>query len=138
VKVVLDTNVLISGLFFGGVPGRVLTAWHDRRFTLVLSAPILSEYREVGAEIESRSGGQEFEAVLALLTLNSELIDAPEHLEPQVCSDADDDKFLACAQAAGAELVVSGDAALRATSGWSGIHVLTPRQFVDRYLSGPA
>jgi predicted nucleic acid-binding protein len=57
---------------------------------------------------------------VALLALNSELIDAPDCLDPPVCSDADDDKFLACAKAGGAEIVVSGDAALRAVSGCSG------------------
>jgi uncharacterized protein len=135
VKVVLDTNVLVSAVFFGGVPGRILAAWRDRRIRLVLSASILAEYREVGAVIESRYGGHDFEAIVALLALNSELIDAPDYLDPPVCSDADDDKFLSCAKAGGAVIVVSGDAALRAVSGWSGIDVLTPRQFADRHLS---
>jgi hypothetical protein len=92
---------------FGGVPGRILAAWSDRRIRLVLSASILAEYREVGAVIESRYGGHDFEAVVALLALNSELIDTPDYLDPPVCSDADDDKFLACAKAGGAEIVVS-------------------------------
>jgi predicted nucleic acid-binding protein len=35
VKVVLDTNVLVSAVFFGGVPGRILAAWRDRRIRLV-------------------------------------------------------------------------------------------------------
>jgi uncharacterized protein len=135
VKAVLDTNVLISAVFFGGVPGRILTAWNEGRIQLVLSASILAEYREVGAEIEARYGGHDFEAFVTLLAVNSELIDAPEYLDPQVCSDPDDDKFLACAKTGAAQVIVSGDAALRATSGWRGIEVLTPRQFADRHLS---
>ena len=134
-RVVLDTNVLISAVFFGGIPGRILAAWSERRIQRVLSASVLAEYREVGAEIEARYGGQDFEAFVTLLAVNSELIDAPEHLEPQVCSDPDDDKFLACAIAGAAQVIISGDAALRATSGWRGIEVLTPRHFVDRHLS---
>lgn len=41
---ILDTNVLLSGIFFGGVPGRLLTAWQDERLALVLSPAILAEY----------------------------------------------------------------------------------------------
>ena len=134
-RVVLDTNVLISAVFFGGTPGRIIAAWSERRIQLVLSASVLAEYREVGAEIEAKYGGQDFEAFVTLLAVNSDLIDAPEYLDPQVCSDVDDDKFLACATAGAAQVIISGDAALRATSGWRGIEVLTPRQFVDKHLS---
>lgn len=49
-KVVIDTNVLISGLLFGGVPARVLAAWTDGLVTLVVSPDILREYRRVGLE----------------------------------------------------------------------------------------
>jgi uncharacterized protein len=49
VKVVIDTNVVISGLFFGGIPGQILSAWNAGQIELVLSAAILAEYREVGA-----------------------------------------------------------------------------------------
>ncbi|MBI2403438.1 MAG: PIN domain-containing protein [Gemmatimonadetes bacterium] len=36
-RVVVDTNVLMSGVFFGGVPGRILEAWRDGKLTLVVS-----------------------------------------------------------------------------------------------------
>lgn len=49
-RVVLDTNVVASGVFFGGVPGRILAAWAAGDFTLVLSPQILAEYRRVGEE----------------------------------------------------------------------------------------
>ena len=47
-RVVLDTNVFVSGVFFGGIPGRILEAWRDARIQLVLSAEILDEYQRVG------------------------------------------------------------------------------------------
>ncbi len=47
-KVVLDTNVLVSGLLFGGVPGPILTAWSTGAIRLVISPPILEEFRPVG------------------------------------------------------------------------------------------
>lgn len=47
-KIVFDTNVMISGVFFGGVPGLILAAWNAGELSVVLSASILAEYREVG------------------------------------------------------------------------------------------
>jgi uncharacterized protein len=132
VRVILDTNVVLSGFFFGGLPGRILDAWRDRRLILVLSAPILFEYREAGARLEARYGGAEFEAFIGLLVMNSELVDAPAHLPEQACEDADDDKFLAAALASGTRVVVSGDAALLRATGWNGIEVVRPRQFLNR------
>jgi uncharacterized protein len=133
-KIVLDTNVVLSGFFFGGVPGIILDGWHAGRFRLVLSAPILAEYREAGADLESRYGGSDFESFVALLALTSEVVDAPEYLKKPVCADQADDKFLACAVAAGAAIIVSGDRHLLAVSGWRGVEVLKPRVFVDKYL----
>ena len=133
-KAVIDRNVVRSGFFFGGVPGLVLKGWQSGRFTLALSPSILTEYRQSGAALESRYGGSEFEAFAALLALNSEVVDAPEHLKEPVCADPDDDKFLACAIAAHAEVIVSGDKLLLVTSGWRGVQVLSPRAFVEKYL----
>jgi uncharacterized protein len=53
----------------------------------------------------------------------------------RVCADPDDDKFLACALASGARLIVSGDEHLLAVNGWQGIEVIKPRAFADRHLS---
>lgn len=133
-RLVLDTNVLVSGFFFGGVPGQILTAWRDERLTLVFSAPILAEYREVGAVLEARYGGAEFEPFAALLVARGEVVDAPATLSEPVCRDPDDDKFLACARAAGLRTVISGDRALLDVNGWQDIQMLTPREFVDRHL----
>jgi putative PIN family toxin of toxin-antitoxin system len=134
VRVVLDTNVVMSGLFFGGVPGRILEAWQADRLSLVISPSILEEYRRVGALLARRYPGVDFEPFAALLMLSSELVDAPAHLKSGVSDDPDDDKFLACAAAAGAGVVVSGDPHLLNVSGWAGVEVLRPRAFVERYL----
>lgn len=135
-KVVVDTNVVVSGLFFGGFPGQILAAWNTGAITLVISAPILAEYREVGEELSARYGELDFESFAALLVMNSEIVDAPQHLPHPVCSDPDDDKFLACAAAAGCKVIISGDRALLETSGWGGIEVLRPRTFVERFMRG--
>ena len=133
-RIVLDTNVVVSGVFFAGCPGQILSAWHRGQITLVLSALILAEYREVGAELSAQYGELDFEAFAALLVMNADVVEVPETLAEGVCSDPDDDKFLACAAAAGASVIVSGDRHLLAVSGWRGVDVLTPRAFVEQYL----
>ena len=97
-KVILDTNVFVAGVFFAGPPYAILNAWRRGRLQLVVSAAILEEYRRVGDQL-----GQEFPAVDAqpsfdLLAVHAQVIEAPP-LPAQVCSDPDDDKFLSCAVA---------------------------------------
>ena len=132
-RVVLDTNVLVSGIFFGGVPGRILEAWRDGRVTLVVSPAVLDEYHRVGALLATQYEGVELRPLLALLAVHAEVVQPPA-LPTPVCDDPDDDKFLACALAGGAPVVVSGDKGLRRVSGWQGIQVMAPRTFADRYL----
>jgi putative PIN family toxin of toxin-antitoxin system len=134
-RVVVDTNVLMSGIFFAGVPGRILDAWAGGRLELVLSPEILEEYRRVGADLALRypERAAALVPVLTLIAMNATLVDAPPLTAP-VSADRDDDKFLAAAVAADASIVVSGDQDLRDVDEWRGIKVLTPRGFVERHL----
>jgi len=132
-KVVLDTNVLISAIFFSGPPARILSAWIDDEFELVVSTDILEEYREVAIRIGERFPDVELGPVLDRIVSNALLV-APAHLPVDACTDPKDIKFLECAVACAADAVVSGDRALLRASGYGGVAVLTPRQFVDQYL----
>lgn len=136
-KVVIDTNVLISGLYFGGVPAQVVSAWTDGRTMLVVSPEILHEYRRVGLELAKGRAAliAALDALLAIIAVHASVVNAPA-LATRVSEDSDDDKFLAAAMASGAALIVSGDRHLLRVSGWNDIVVLKPRQFVDQYLRG--
>ena len=133
-RIVLDTNVFVSAVFFGGNPARILEGWRDGRVELVLSAEILEEYQQVGQVLGARYSGVDLEPLLALLIVDAEVVESPDLSDP-VSSDPDDDKFLACALAAEVDIIVSGDKHLIAQSGWRGIRVLRPRQFVDEFLA---
>ena len=135
-KVILDTNVVVSGVFFGGVPGRILSAWSAGAFTLVLSPAILEEYQRVGHELGRQHAAvhKAFEPILALLAMNAVIVDAPP-LPAPVSEDSDDDMFLAAAVASQTGIIVSGDRHLLRVSGWRDVEVLTPRQFVERHIS---
>ena len=132
-RVVLDTNVLVSGVFFGGVPGRILEAWKAGAITLVVSPAIIDEYHRVGRLLAERYEGAELDPFLSLLAVHAEVVDAPDLPEP-VCEDPEDDKFLSCALAGAAPVVVSGDKHLRRVSGWKGIEVVAPRAFVGQHV----
>jgi putative PIN family toxin of toxin-antitoxin system len=133
VKIVLDTNVFVSGVFFSGVPGKILDAWRDGKITLVTSPKILDEYRRVGDFLSTRYEGVDLQPFLSLAATAGLVVEDIE-LPGQICEDPDDEKFLACAIASGANIVVSGDKHLRRVSGWRGVEVLPPRSFQDRYL----
>lgn len=133
-RVVLDTNVLMSGVLFGGVPGRVLEAWREDRVHVVVSEPIFREYQRVADTLAERYDDLGLTAILALVAREAEWVEAAPLPEP-VSADPDDDKFLACARAAGAGVVVSGDSDLLSIGRWEGIEILSPRQFVERHLT---
>lgn len=120
----MDTNVLVSGLFFAGTPGKILSAWRTGAITLVVSPLILEEYARVAKELSARFGGIDIRPILNLITIHAEIVDDRPLSEP-LCRDATDDKFIACAVVAGAVLV-SGDKDLRAIDGSLGVRVLTP------------
>ena len=66
--------------------------------------------------------------------MNAMIVDAAPLTEP-VSRDPADDMFLAAAFAAQAPLIVSGDKDLLRVTGWRGIAVLSPRQFVEQHLA---
>jgi putative PIN family toxin of toxin-antitoxin system len=132
-KIILDTNVFVSGVFFSGPPYAILDAWRHRRVSLSLSPMIMDEYRRVAHELAAKFPGIDAGPPLELLTVHAQVVNAAELPEP-VCTDQNDDMFLACAIASRTKFIVTGDKALLRASGYRGIHVLTPRTFVDKYL----
>jgi len=134
VRVVLDTNVLVSGVFFTGPPYRIVKAWRDGQVQLVISAEIVNEYHRVGEVMAEGFPGVDLTPILHLLAVEAELVHAPKLPEP-VCSDPDDDKFLACALAGKTRLIISGDKGLLRSSGYRGIQVVRPRTFVEEHLA---
>ena len=132
-KIVIDTNVFISGVFFTGPPYRILKAWRNSEIQILISEEIIEEYRRVGEVLSKQFADIEFGPILQLFTINAELIQ-PRKLTAQVCEDPDDDKFLECAISGNSNLIVSGDKNLLKISGYKKIEVIRPRNFVDNYL----
>ena len=132
-RVILDTNVFISGVFFGGPPSRILEGWRDGRLKLVLSPEILDEYQRVADELHTQLPNIDLSELFELLVVAAEMHHA-EPLPEAACIDPDDDKFLACALASSARLIVSGDKNLLQVVGFQEIEILKPRAFIEKYL----
>ena len=132
-KIVVDTNVIISGVFFGGAPQQVLNAIVSSKVTACATTEIVDEYLEIVDEMITRKQGRIDRNIL------SPLIHALEMIEPktrvELSRDPDDDKFLGCAKDAKAMYIVSGDKDLLVLERFENIEIITAREFCDRYLT---
>ena len=132
-KIVLDTNVFVSGVFFSGPPHQILQAWRGGKVQLVMSPEILDEYVRVGEELGEQFPAVDLSPVLELVTLNAEMVSPGESPE-SICEDPDDDKFFLCAISARCKIIVSGDKHVLVKSGYGGVQVLKPREFIGKYF----
>ncbi|MGB8535886.1 MAG: putative toxin-antitoxin system toxin component, PIN family [Acidobacteriaceae bacterium] len=130
IRVVLDTNILISALLSPqGPPAQVfLTTIIDPDTQLCVSGDIFAEYEEVIRCPRLNRSGSEIVATLRTIREKGFWVKPTEKV--QVCSDPDDDIFLECAQAVAAHYLVTGNAKdFPAT--WSSTQIVTARQFLD-------
>lgn len=132
-KIVLDTNVVVSGIFFSGPPSEILRSWSRGKIRLLITPEIYEEYQRVAAELSEKHPKIEIKQILELILVSSELVVAMPLPRP-ICIDPDDDKFFDCAAAGKASIIVSGDKHLLKASGSHGIAVVTPRYFKGKYL----
>lgn len=132
-RIILDTNVFISGIFFSGPPSQILKAWRNQAFQILLSREILDEYRQVAEALASKFPTVDILPIIELVTIHSQLVDV-HGFHISVCEDPDDNKFFECAVAGKCQTIVSGDKHLLKVSGFQGIMVLKPKDFVEKYL----
>lgn len=113
-RVVLDTNVWISGLLLPrSTAGQVITAWRQNKFTVAISQPILDEIKKVLTypKIQKRLQWDEakIEQFLLLLTFFAENITLEENNQIKVVRDKNDTPILATLIASRADYLVTGD-----------------------------
>jgi uncharacterized protein len=128
VRSVLDTNVVISALLWRGTPHQLLIALAAHPTAQIFSSPrLLEELSNVlsrpGASKQLPLIGKSARNVLADYLEVVELVEPAEL--PRVARDPDDDHVLACALAANANLIVSGDQDLLSLGHFQGISIVT-------------
>jgi uncharacterized protein len=132
-RIVLDTNVIISALLFGGEPRSILGKVIEGELKLGLSRDILEET----ANVLSR---KRFVLERDFISIISrELEDLAEMVFPgkkidQVKQDPSDNRILECAEAFRADYLISGDKHLLQIKEYHGIKIVRPADFVVRYL----
>ena len=134
-RLVLDTNAALSGLLWGGTPGRLIDAAEAGQIDLVSSAALLAELqgvlsREKFARQFAKRGltvADVFDGYAALAPIVT-----PAVIAPTITRDPADDQVLAAALAASADLIVSGDAHLLDLKSFKGIAIVTAREAIER------
>lgn len=132
-KIVLDTNVLVSALLKpNSVPGRILDLVVARQVAVAIDHRIFVEYRDVLYRPEFELPRKEVADLLVFLWYSSERVQASE-LATQL-PDPEDRMFIEVAVRSFADALVTGNIRHFPTSQRHGVHVLTPRQFLDLWM----
>ncbi len=136
-RVILDSNVVMAGFLWPGICTRFFDLANSGQIDCFTSTDLIVEIdevlqREQHAHHVARTG-QTAKQLVANYRRFAQLVPARK-LTAQVCRDADDDAVLACALAAHASLIVTGDKDLRVLHPWRDIHILSPPdalRFID-------
>lgn len=132
-RVVLDTNVVISALLFKGEASRVHALWKKGAFKIAASREIVDEYLRVLAYPKFKLTENEIKGLIQKELLPFvEPVTIVEKVNG-VCVGPDDDKFLACAIAAKAGVIVSGDAHLLSIKSFKGCAIVTTEKFLKKF-----
>ncbi|ELZ29598.1 PilT protein domain-containing protein [Halosimplex carlsbadense 2-9-1] len=130
VTVVLDTNVLVSALGFGGTPlEAVVYAVDDAGTEIVASDETLAELGRVMEYDRLPIAERERESFLTILRREVEVVAATESID-EIERDPDDDAFLECAIAGDADVLVSGDDHPLELGAFRGIDIVSPAGFL--------
>ena len=130
-RAVLDTNVVISAIFFGGMPLKIVRAAFAKKVELVASRAVPREYREVAERLHVQFPSVNYRRPLSILE-SKLIIVRPVALGETVCRDPDDDAIIACALGGKAKVICSGDDDLLALNGFRGLEIMQPSDFCQR------
>lgn len=137
VRVVLDTNVLVSGVIASGYSAQILDAARREEIKLITSVHMLEEFSDVMSRRrivrKYPKATENAETLLDFLRAFAEFVSGVPD-ENQISSDRDDDFVLACAIEGKADYIVSGDPHLLDLKTYKRISVVSPREFVERVL----
>ena len=127
---VIDTNVVISAILFGGAPGELVNIWETGRITPHITKEIMAEYIRVLAYPKFELSEEEINFIIHQKILPFFKVAKSKPGPSIIKKDPDDDKFILCAKAANAKTIISGDQHLLNLKSYHGIKILTPSQFL--------
>ena len=133
VRVVLDTNIYLSAIIFGGKPREILNLARKKQFQLFTSPSILLE---VTRKLEEKFNWQEEQVKIVIKALVgfANIVQPSQKLDV-VKKDQTDNKILECAEKAKAEYVITGDRHLLNIKKWKSTEILKPSEFIEKVLN---
>jgi putative PIN family toxin of toxin-antitoxin system len=129
-RIVIDTNVVISGFLFGGEPGQLITLWKSGRINPLASKEIVDEYLRVLTYPKFGLSPEEIDFILYQEILPHFEIVRAKPGPVIVRDDPGDDNFIRCAEAGKGKRIISGDRHLLRLKQYRTIKILTPAQFL--------
>jgi len=132
-KVVLDTNILVSALLFKGELAAIVDLWKKGKIMPVLSKETFAEFKTVLEYPKFSLTVQEIKVIVEEEMLPYfEIIEVADNIRDR-CRDADDDKFIACAVAASADFIVSGDRDLLDMGKCKSVRIVSASAFLKMF-----
>lgn len=129
IRVVLDTNVYISALMFGGLPGSLLDLALLQSFLPVISPALLDELDEK-LRLKFEVSAEDAAIIRAKLESIAKIV-RPDMVLHVIADDPDDNRVLECAIQGSADYIVTGDRHLLKLGSYEAIPIVTVRQFMD-------
>lgn len=129
-RVVLDTNAVVSALLFSGISSELVSLWQKGSITLLLSREILNEYLRVFSYPKFELSEEEIKELIQEEILPYAEVVKPKRRLRVVQRDPSDNKFIECAVAGKARVIISGDKDLSSLGRYRRIRIQSPAQFL--------
>jgi len=127
-KIVIDTNVIVSGIFFNGKPRELLRECFNGKYEIICTKEIFLEYVETIEKLSKRYKQRVREEIIPILLDNVTIIENVD--DGKYSRDPDDDKFINCAKSSGAKYIITGDNDLLVLEKIGDIRLLTVADFL--------
>ena len=130
-RIVIDTNVVASAVFFGGRPAELLRMVIRHEHLAVATDEIVDEYQATISYLLDKYDGKKMQLSIVPIFSAMEIIQATSKVE--ICRDPDDNKFISCAIDGHCYYVVSGDKDLLSLEQFSNIKIVTVAEFLELF-----
>ncbi len=131
-RIVIDTNIIASAVFFGGNPRKIIEALFEKKLEAFITPEILEEYHETFEELQNKYPQKRIYVPITQIAEACRMIIPDKTFE--VCRDPDDNKFIDCAYAGRCVYIVTGDKDLLDIHSFEDIEIVTAAEFCTKYL----
>jgi putative PIN family toxin of toxin-antitoxin system len=134
IPVVIDTNVFLSALLFGGTPGKLISLWKSGKIQPQLNKTTVAELLRVLAYAKFELSENEIQYLLYVEILPFCKVVPTKKSGPVIITeDPSDDEFLKCCDVSNAKALISGDSHLLALKSYGNAWIVTPSQFLKKF-----